>query len=344
MAEIMTPTPPLSAQWLAHRFDPIHDAFQFVSVDRAHRQSVPFLTDEHIGSAAEPLVITRSNVSGLIDMHRPLHYIFHSAYCCSTLLVNALDQSGSASGLKEPVVLNDLVGWRHRGGDPTKIADVLTTTLGLLARPFEGTEAVIVKPSNAVNGLAAAMMTLRPNAHAILLYAPLRTFLTSIARKGMWGRLWVRELLSLQLKDGLVDLGFSPPDYLRHTDLQAAAVGWLAQQKLFSQLAARWPSRVMTLCSEELTASPVTAVGACATFFGLATNPESYPNNIEQAFNRDAKDGTVFLPGQRERTQQNGEALHADEIDKVMVWAEAVAATADVPLSLSNRLLRTRAV
>ena len=100
----------------------------------------------------------------------------------------------------------------------------------------------------------------------------------------------------------------------------------------------------MTLCSEELTASPVTAVEACATFFGLATNPESYPNNIEQAFNRDAKDGTVFLPGQRERTQQNGEALHADEIDKVMVWAEAVAATADVPLSLSNRLLRTRAV
>lgn len=344
MAEILTPTPPLSAQWLAHRFDPNHNAFQFVSVDRVRRQSVPFLTDEHIGSAAEPLVIARPNVSAIIDMHRPLHYIFHSAYCCSTLLVNALDQPGSASGLKEPVVLNDLVGWRHRGGDPSTIGEVLTTTLGLLARPFESTEAVIVKPSNAVNGLAAAMMTLRPNAHAILLYAPLKTFLTSIARKGMWGRLWVRELLSLQLKDGLVDLGFAPPDYLRHTDLQAAAVGWLAQQKLFSQMAARWPSRVRTLCSEDLTASPVTVVEACAEFYGLASNPESYRHNIEQAFSRDAKDGTAFIAGQREIAQRTGEALHADEIDKVTIWAEAVAATANVPLSLSNRLLQTRTV
>src|SRR3546814_1863477 len=79
---------------------------------------------------------------------------------------------------------------------------VMDGALAMLARSFAPDEAVIVQPSNIFNPLARGALTLRPEARAILLYAPLRAFLLSVARKGMWCRLWCRELLESYLADG----------------------------------------------------------------------------------------------------------------------------------------------
>ncbi|RVT92741.1 hypothetical protein [Sphingomonas crocodyli] len=329
---------PLTPEWLAHRYDPDHDAFQFVVTDRAQRQSVPFLTDENMPQAGEPLVASKADIA-VSAPAAPLHFIFHSAYCCSTLLVNALDQRGSASGLKEPVILNDIVGWRHRGAQPERIGEILDRSLTLLARPFEEGEAMIVKPSNIVNGLASAMMSMRPDAKAILLHAPLGAFIGSIARKGMWGRLWVRELLSRQLVEGMVRLGFEQRDYLLHTDLQAAAVGWLAQQALFAEMVRRWPDRVRTLNSDLLTARPVEALEACKQFLGLG-GVVDYPAVVGDVFGRNSKDGSAFATGQREADRVEAQALHGDEIGKVTEWALAIAKSAGVPMDLDGALLR----
>jgi hypothetical protein len=216
---------------------------------------------------------------------------------------------------------------------------MLDDALRLTARTFAPGEACVVKPSNIVNGLIDAMLKLRPQAGCILLHAPLRAFVTSIARKGMWGRLWVRELLSRQLAEGLVDLGFAPRDYLLHTDLQAAAVGWLAQQRLFDLIARRYPERVRTLDSEGLVAAPEAAITAAAALFGLSLDEAGRGKTVRDVFQRDAKDGSRFEPGQREAARRAGEALHADEIDKVTAWAEAVAHAAGVPMILPHPLL-----
>ncbi len=328
----------LGPQWLAHRYDEGHDAVQFVEADRALRRAVPFLIDEHLPGAKAPVVLSRRDALAQAGQ-APIHFIFHSAYCCSTLLVRALDVPGRASALSEPQILNDMVGWRHRGGQPAQVGEMLHNSLALLARPFEPGEACLIKPSNVVNGLAEAMMKLRPDARCVLLHAPLRSFVTSIARKGMWGRLWVRELLSRQLTDGLVQLGFEPRDHLLHTDLQAAAVSWLAQQKLFATLAARWPDRVRTLDSETLVARPADALAACSALFGLGLAENDIAAAVGDTFSRNAKDGSDFTPGQRAADREAGEKLHADEIDKVTAWAEAVARTAQVPTSLPSPLL-----
>ena len=323
--------------WLAHRYDESADAVRFLHCSREHRARVPFLTDEHLADhrvAAMPRAQV-ANAGGGADVG----FIFHSAYCCSTLLANIFDLPGKAMALKEPQILNDMVGWRHRGADPAAVRAVLGTSLGLLTRPFAPGETVVIKPSNVVNGLASAMLALRPEARAILLHAPLRAFVTSIARKGMWGRLWVRELLSRQLVDGMVDLGFEPRDYLLHTDLQAAAVGWLAQQKLFAALIARWPERLRSLNSETLVANPQAATAAAARLFTVPATADEIAATTEVQFSRDAKSGESFGDGQRAADRSAGEAIHAEEIDKVTVWAETVAANAGVPLTLPAPLV-----
>jgi hypothetical protein len=318
------------ASWLAHRYDPGHDAIHLLPVPRAEHGKATFLTDEYLPKGLDPLVVRRSDAVRAAPPAAPLHFLFHSAYCCSTLLARAVDRPGWAMGLKEPVILNDIVGWRRRGGKGPDMASVLDDALTLLSRPFAPGEAVIVKPSTAVNGFAPAMLAVRPEARAVLLYAPLPTYLASIAKKGLDGRLWVRTLLTGMIDDGLVDLGFTARDYLGQTDLQVAAVGWLAHQQLFTRLVERFGAdRVRTLDSATLMADPRAALSAMAALFDLPADPVVIDAIAAgPAFRTHSKFGTAFDAGNRAAEHRDATEIHRDEIDKVAQWAEAVAASA----------------
>jgi len=330
----------LPPEWLAHRYDPQQDAVHFVRADRETRRSIPFFTDEHLPSAAEPLVVRRQDGLAVAPNPAPIHFIFHSAYCCSTLLANAYDREGTASSFKEPTILNDLAGWRQRGGEPARVAEVLDGTLRLLARPFGGGEASVVKPSNVVNAFAPAMLAMRPEAGCVLLHAPLRVYLGSIAGKGLWGRLWVRDLLVKIRADGMVGLGFEADDLFLQTDLQVAAVGWLAQHQHFARLAGQYPGRVRTLESETLLARPEEALAAIDSLFGLASDAAARARTAERVFTRHAKFGGKFDRDDRIAGQREAADVHGEEIDKVVAWAEAVAASAGVPFDLPSPLLK----
>lgn len=329
----------LGPEWLAHRYDPGHDAVHFRAVNRATRARVPFLTDEELGGPGQPQVLARADTVGMRAGAAPLHFIFHSAYCCSTLLANAYDRPGRSFSLKEPLILNDLVGWRHRGADPARLGLVLEGALDLLGRPWQPGETAVVKPSNVVNGLAPAMVAVRPEARALLLYAPLEVYLGSIAKKGLWGRRWVRELLHKQLKEQMVLPGFSPEDYFLQTDLQVAAVGWLAQHALYARMAARFGERVRTLDSEVLLARPTEALAALDALFGVVSSEEERAKVIAQVFSRNSKSGERYSAAERRAEQVTAASVHEDEIAKVLDWAKAVADNAGIPMTAPSPLL-----
>ncbi len=328
------------AQWLAHRYDPGYDAFHFRQVPRPRHAAIPFLTDEYLGEDA-PLVLRRADAIGQAPPAAPIHFVFHSAYCCSTLLAAAFDIPGVAMGLKEPVLLNDLVGWRHRGGGGAQVARVLDESLRLLARPFTAGEATIVKPSNIVNPLIPAIMAMRPEARALLLHAPLDAYLASIARKGMWGRLWVRDLFGKLLREGmLASLGIAPDDYLGLTDIQVAAAGWLAQQQQFQLVTERLGPRVATLDSEMLVDRPAETMATLATLFGLRLDDDAIAAIVAgPIFMRDAKSGQAFAPGQRAAEARSGLEIHSEEVAKVAQWASVIADNAGIAFSLPRPLL-----
>lgn len=337
----MTSTPTISAilddaEWLAHRYDPSHDAFHFRRVSRVARTEVPFLTDEYLGTEEAPVILRRSDC--LPTASAPIHFLFHSAYCASTMLAQALDQPGVATSLSEPVLLNDMVGWRRRGADPREHGRVMDGALALLARGFQPNEAVVVKPSNIFNPLARGALMLRPRARAILLHAPLRPFLLSVARKGMWCRLWCRELLESYLADGYVGLGFEPRDYFRQSDLQVAAVGWLTQQQAFAALLDWAPERIASLDSETLTKAPVAAVAAAMDHYAIRGDRVAIADH--PALGRNSKSGAPFAAGDRQRDLASAEAAYGEEIEQVVRWAEVVAERAGIPLALQQPLLR----
>jgi hypothetical protein len=340
---LMTSAPSVTAilddaEWLAHRYDPGHDAFHFRRVNRTARANIPFLTDMHLGEGDTPVVLRRADChTAMAGQRPPFHFLFHSAYCASTMLAQAFDQPGVATSLSEPVLLNDMVGWRRRGASPRDHAAVMDDALALLGRGFTADEAVIVKPSNIFNPLARGALTLRPQARAILLHAPLRDFLLSVARKGLWCRLWCRELLEGYLADGFVQLGFEARDYFRQSDLQVAAVGWLAQQQAFAALLAWAPGRIASLDSEALTKDPVAAVAATMDHLGIAGDRTAIADH--PALGRNSKSGAPFTAGERQRDLAAAEAAYGEEIAQVVGWAEAVADQAGIPLALPAPLL-----
>jgi hypothetical protein len=326
--------------WLAHRYVESKDRIQFRHVPRDQHRAATFIIDDYLPKGGDLAEFDRREALAAAPPPAPVHFVFHSAFCCSTLIARAFDREGLAMGLKEPAILNDVVGWRRRGASGRDVAEVMDSALTLLARPFERGEAVVIKPSNIVNGLIRMMMALRPEAKALLLHAPLPVFLTSVAKKGLDGRLWVRELFLGFRKDGLVQrLGFDDEQLFGQTDLQIAAAGWLAQQALFADLVQLLGPRMRTLDSETLLDAPGASVAALARLYGLAVDQGAIDAIVAESFGRNSKSGEAFGRAEREAEYADAGAAHRDELEKVTSWAEVAAERAGIPLQLPGALL-----
>lgn len=328
-------------EWFAHRFVESDDSFRFMRLPRGVHGEMPFLADAYLGEREFGSDVPTGACLSL-PPDGPLHFLFHSAFCGSTMLVRALDRPGVAMGLSEPSLFNDVVGFRRRGADPRAVARTADAAMRLLSRPFGAGEAVVAKPSNIINPLAPLLMAMRPAAKAVFLFAPLETFLISVARKGLHCRLWVRELLEGYMREGVLEgLGFVSEDYFRLSDLQVAAVGWLAQHRLFAQLAEKLgPQRLASLDADTMLSDPGRALTAIAQHYGLVmdgTMIAAIANG--PAFAQHSKSGAAYSPEARAADYAKVRDAHGEEIGMVMVWAKAVADGARVSLAAPNPLI-----
>lgn len=334
------------ADYLPHRYDEVADGFRFVLVPRDVHRSCTFITDEHLPDVDRYELISRADLAEVPLQIAPVHFIFHSAYCCSTMMARAFDIPGVSMGLKEPVILNDMIGWRRRGADNQKLAAVLDKSLDLLARPMGDDRAVIIKPSNICTPLAIPVLKLRPESKALLLYAPLESYLQSIVKKEMWGRIWVRDVLLGSLKDGYAVGGFSPEELLQLTDLQVAAIGWLSQHAAFAKIIETiGRDRVKTLDSDSFLASQSETMTALNGLFGLgmdnATITESVNGPAFKSHSKldQGKRSEIFDAKTRQKEQNRMAELHGAEIDMVTQWAKAVAESQQIDFDLNSQLL-----
>jgi len=325
-------------RWLAHRYDETNDSIQFRLVPRELQRDMTFLTDFEIGDA--PLAVYSR--SDCLEEVRKREFatprmIFHSAFCCSTLLARALDIPGVSFGLKEPQILNDVAGLQARRADPRQTAAAMDIALLLLARPLGQGEINVIKPSTVVNPLIPLIMAMRPRIRGLLLHAPLETFLGSVARKEVEGRAWVRELMWKFIQTGQASrFGLSEEELYRQTDLQVAAVGWLTQHALFAEAASQ-SEGLRALDSETLMSRPFECLAALGDLLGLEFDPAAVANG--PAFRTHSKDRSDYSARERQEERERGMALHAREIEMVMEWARQMAQHAGISLELPAPLL-----
>ena len=320
-------------EWLPHRIDWTAGQVAFLRIARERLERPGFLADLNPVAADEEVRLPIGQVATIEPATGPLHFIFHTAFCRSTLLVRALSIAGVSAGMAEPGIFAGLVA----GGQQAQ--PLVKPILDLLSRPWGEGEAVIVKPTNHANALIPALLAARPDAKAVLMTNPLKVFLGSVVRKGLMGRRWGRKLyLELQGYAPL-DLGMDSRETFALTDMQAAGLAWFLNQRYFDALVKQYGERVRVLDGDRFDAQREKTLSATATFFDLDLSDDRAKKVANgPVFARHAKLGGDF--GQRDghgRDRAIG-PLVQDEIAKTAEWTGMIAAQAGLAAPVQQTL------
>lgn len=329
--------------WLPHAYDPRQDTLTFAHVPRETQRQIVFLDPRFIAnqSKSEPVQISALGADTVRDHAGPLHFIFHTGFCCSTLLARALDIPGVSMGVKEPSILASFAQHWSTGRRAPAAMEALTMTLNLLSRPLTPGEVQVIKPSTVVNHIIPQLLHARPDAKAIVLFSSLDTFLRAIARRGMQGRVFARELFYQFAPVIPLDSGLNDEDALLLADMQIAAQAWLMQASFLNALAKRLGTgRVRILNGDTLLEKPTATLSAVGAFFNLNMTPELAKSIAEgPVFKEHAKEFGRPFSADAQRAQYNDSgAAHRDELMMTKNWARDMANRAGVSIYLDETL------
>lgn len=319
--------------WLPHRIDVPARQIEFIRVPREALAERGFLADRDPPANARAMA-SWDDVRAMQVPEGRLNFIFHTAFCRSTLLVRALDAPGVAAGLNEAGIIAGLVN----AGEAA--APLLGPILALLARPHAPGEAVVVKPTNHANRLMPALLRARPEARAVLMSNDLPVFLRSVARKGLMGRNWGRKLfLELQGYAGM-DFGMDPRESFAMTDMQAAGLAWLLNQRFFAlhlagQVQGAGPERLRVLDGDRFDAARAQTLAATFAHFGIDA-PAELADRLATGpvFSQHAKLGGTFAGDDSDGV----DARLEEEIAQVGQWTGLIAQQAGLRLPLAQTL------
>jgi hypothetical protein len=302
------------AEWIPHTFDAGGSRLTSFFVPRDRHRSQPFLWNLENDFRASTHLASAIRAQLPPGDARTPHFIFHTAFCCSTLLVRASAHARGAIGLNEPAILNNLA---HRMAADSGASNRgrLDLVLRLLGRSFDPGGSVIVKPTNFANALIDPILEMRPRARAVLLYSDLRTMLYSVARRGALGRVWGRQLYDCYAGFSRLDFGFSAAESFLQTDLQIAGLGWLMEVDHLRRVA------------RDLLAGPAAVLERVYRFFQLGDQPDRIASALAgPIFSSHSKEPRLRYDRDiREQERERVLATHAEEIRMVEGWIDAVA-------------------
>ncbi len=331
--------------WLPHAYDAGADTLTFAYIPREKQRGATFLFDEKLGELKKsaPIPLTALPLQRLRAEAPPIHFIFHTGYCCSTLLCRALDVPGVSMALKEPQALYSISEPLMWGKDVEGRLKALEVILDLMSRGLTPGETQIVKTTYTDIALVQPILDSRPTTRALFLHGPLDEFLRSVAKRGLHGRANMRGLYERLSQQIALPTGYSAVDLFRQTDLQISALNWLMQIARYQRLARHYaPSgRVRTLSADALLANKVSSLKALAALFGLQADAAKWDAIAAgPAFKQNAKrPNEIYDDEMRAREQAALKTAHGKEIDMVSTWLDAVAKHCNVDMKLGDTLL-----
>lgn len=305
---------------------------RFVHAGRAALSAEPFLDMKWDQSGLAAAEIAWSALPA--PRARPqLGVIWHTSFCCSTLIAGLLDQPGRCLALKEPRALVDLADLKRRG-DLARTPELTTRVLALLSRRFAPDEQVLVKPSNGANAvmLPAAAQADGP---ILLLHSPCADFIVSVAKAGEPLRAYVRALMLTLLAEQPNGGKFTLPDLLRLTDLQVAAIAWQLQMAALNRAAVALGERCRSLDSTDFRAAPEAALKALDGFFGAGVDLKRARAQLA----RDPKSGAAFDPAARAEAARAAIAALGADLDQLVAGSFRVCGWAAPDARLPQPLL-----
>lgn len=332
--------------WFPEGLDTGRDIIRFARVTREGLASTPFL-DQRMA----PIITGRTELRLSEAMaawkggkaRKPLMpaFLFHSAFCCSTLLARALDAPGTCLALKEPDILMQLAN-ALRVDDSLKRnpdgAQALSSfVFALLARPFATGERVLVKPTNSANNLIEPVR--RSGARALILYGDLRSFLVSVIKKGEPCKGFMRLQYNIFSLDAGGLAAIPHRQAMGLTDLQVAALVWRHQMEEFSSHLDA-DAGLASLDFKHLLAEPAPVLKAVSRQLKLRlTDAQIAAAATGPVFRENSKAADeAYDPKTRGQDEATLEAANRDTLDLIDPWAQNLTLRRTIALPLPRPL------
>ncbi|APE29439.1 hypothetical protein [Aurantiacibacter gangjinensis] len=313
--------------WLPHALDVAGQRIHFVRIARDRLSATGFLADVTDEEIADEAWLSFADVQAMTVETGPIHFIFHSAFCRSTLLARAMNMDGVSVGMAEPQIVTQLAG----AGDAAQ--GLVKPVCNLLSRPWPDARAVFVKPTNHANMLIPALMAARPDAKAVLMTNPLESFLRSVDRRALMGRRWGRQLYLEVMGYAGMDFGMDGREQFSMTDLQAAGLAWFLSQRLFAGLVgSNEGKRFRILDGDRFNAERSRTIEAVLDFAGLQADASAISAVMDgPIFAKHAKLGGAFADPQK---IAEASPSFQQECEQVAEWIGMIAQQAglDVPV------------
>ena len=226
------------ASWIPFSIDPDHAHINFVKTSRAQLAAAPFLDQRFLTPENE---IKKLPVSEVLKSEIPQAakpgFIFHSAFCCSTLMAGALDIPGKILALKEPEIIMSLANAKRmtaRNNAPKELYQSLfKVIMALLSRRFSPDERLVIKATNSANNLVEDISAI--DAPFFMMQSTLKDFLISVLKKGESCKSFIRTQYNIFTLDPGPLSQINPRQAMTLTDLQVAALVWRHQMRVFAQ-------------------------------------------------------------------------------------------------------------
>lgn len=327
-------------EWLPDSLDAGRGVIRFAMIGADALRREAFLD-----ARKDPSVVARAeakidDLTAVAPDAAPAGYIFHSAFCGSTLLARALDMPGRSLALKEPNILLDLANARR--AHPAYQSDDLfrrhaEIVLRLVERRRAPAERIVVKPTNLALPLAPIVRA--RGSPVVFLYGSLREFLLSILKKGEEGRAFARKMFNIFALDRTPLGAIEPRQSISLTDLQVAALVWRHQLEEFAALLASAP-RAASLDYANFVGAPAGFLRAAADALSLDLPPALLDDVASgPVFQSDAKfSGKPFTAESRRMANDDLESRHAAELTMIANWAEKLRLARDLRLPLAKAL------
>lgn len=275
------------AQWFPVDLDVRRHEYGFLALAPEVLERSTFL-DNRIEAPLQEALPVDADVAARAHMPSArVAWLFHTSFCCSTLLARVLHVPPHQVVLKEPLVLRRLGDARHMGWT---LADVIEPTVRLLSRPWHCGGAVLIKPTHAALNVAVDLLDASPGSRGLILTSSLDDFLVSNLKKTAETQAKTPALAERALQAGTFHArlprgALAPPDLLA-----AAALQWAAQRELCADImAATGPERMRILDAATLLDDVEGIAWRCAQWLQLPVPRDVLAVRAAEVSRRNAK-------------------------------------------------------
>jgi len=309
----------------------------FVRISRDTYRNSAFLVPRHTDMGGRLYTFNLDDLL-LRSMSSPLqcaptHYIFISAFCCSTLLARFLDQAAGCLVLKEPAMVAQIGFLRYRRHSMSseewqaEWRQLAALGLGLMSRAFSPDEMVIVKPSDIGNCVGDVVLAHDARSKSLLLSVSLRTFILSVLKSDS-RREWTRGRARYWRKTINDFPVLANVDVKNLDDAKLSAYVWLVNNAFWAELRSKTaPERVLILDGEEVSDLPEATLATVLAFFGVPFTPEDVVRiaTSEAASCHSKRPKNQYDASKRRADLLDWERRFGLEADQAVEWASGIA-------------------